>query len=78
MNFQEQDTLDERIDLMRKLAKDFLVRAHQIDIEGSFPFANIQDLKNTGYTTLTVPSRYGGKEISLYELNSTPRNDGGR
>jgi alkylation response protein AidB-like acyl-CoA dehydrogenase len=68
MNFQELDTLDERIDLMRKLAKDFLVRAHQVDIEGSFPFANIQDLKDTGYTTLTVPSMYGGKEISLHEL----------
>jgi alkylation response protein AidB-like acyl-CoA dehydrogenase len=68
MNFQEKGTLDERIELMRKLSKDFLERAHQVDIEGSFPFANIQDLKNTGYTTLTVPSRYGGMEISLYEL----------
>ncbi len=68
MKFQEKETLDERIELMRKLSKDFLERAHLIDIEGSFPFANIQDLKNTGYTTLTVPTRYGGKEISLYEL----------
>lgn len=68
MNFQEIETLDERIELMRKLSKDFLERAHQVDIEGSFPFANILDLKNTGYTTLTLPIKYGGKEISLYEL----------
>jgi alkylation response protein AidB-like acyl-CoA dehydrogenase len=68
MNFQEIDTLNERIELMKKLSKQFLLRAHQVDIEGGFPFENIQDLKNTGYTLLTVPTRYGGKEIPLYEL----------
>ncbi|MBV7506860.1 acyl-CoA/acyl-ACP dehydrogenase [Bacillus sp. sid0103] len=68
MNFLKKQTIDERIGLMNNLAKQFLMRAHQIDIEGSFPYANIKDLKNTGYTTLTVPSRYGGKEITLYEL----------
>lgn len=68
MNFLEKQTMDERIDLMSNLSKQFLLRAHQIDIDGSFPYANILDLKNTGYTSLTVPSRYGGKEITLYEL----------
>ncbi|MEH7378007.1 acyl-CoA dehydrogenase family protein [Neobacillus drentensis] len=68
MNFQEKDTLEERIELMRLLSKQFLLRAPHIDIEGSFPFANIQDLKNTGFTALTVPSRHGGEDISLYEL----------
>ncbi|MEH7747495.1 acyl-CoA dehydrogenase family protein, partial [Neobacillus drentensis] len=68
MNFLEKQTVNERIELMSNLSKQFLLRAHQIDIEGSFPYANISDLKNTGYTTLTVPSRYGGKEIELYEL----------
>ncbi|WHY65292.1 acyl-CoA dehydrogenase family protein [Neobacillus sp. SuZ13] len=68
MNFLEQQTVNERIELMSNLSKKFLLRAHQIDIEGSFPYENISDLKNTGYTTLTVPSRYGGKEIELYEL----------
>jgi alkylation response protein AidB-like acyl-CoA dehydrogenase len=68
MNFQEKDTLDERIEFMRILSKQFLLRAPQVDIEGSFPYANIQDLKNTGYTALTVPSRHGGEDISLYEL----------
>ncbi|MFP5115128.1 acyl-CoA dehydrogenase family protein [Bacillaceae bacterium C204] len=68
MDFLEKQTIDERIDLMSSLSKQFLLRAHQIDIDGSFPYANIMDLKNTGYTSLTVPSRYGGKEITLYEL----------
>jgi len=68
MNFLEKQTVKERIELMSNLSKQFLLRAHQIDIEGSFPYENISDLKNTGYTTLTVPSRYGGKEIELYEL----------
>src|SRR4051812_23349371 len=68
MNFLEKQTLDERIELMRDFSKQFLLRAHQIDIEGSFPYANIKDLINSGYTTLTVPSRYGGKEIPLYDL----------
>jgi alkylation response protein AidB-like acyl-CoA dehydrogenase len=68
MNFQDKVTLNERVELMRKLSKQFHMRAHQVDIEGGFPFENIQDLKNTGYTLLTVPARYGGKEIQLYEL----------
>ncbi|MBT2656200.1 acyl-CoA/acyl-ACP dehydrogenase [Bacillus sp. ISL-18] len=68
MNFPQTETLEGRLELMKSLSKRFLTRAHQVDIEGSFPFDNIEDLKNTGYTTLTVPSRYGGKEISLYEL----------
>jgi alkylation response protein AidB-like acyl-CoA dehydrogenase len=68
MYFQEKDTLDKRLQLMRQLTKQFQLRAHQVDIEGSFPFANIQDLKDSGYTSLTVPTRYGGQEISLYEL----------
>lgn len=68
MNFQEKETLEERLDLMDVLSKQFLLRAHKIDSEGSFPFANIQDLKDTGYTSLTVPKKYGGKGISLYEM----------
>jgi alkylation response protein AidB-like acyl-CoA dehydrogenase len=68
VNFQEKETIEERLELMRALSKQFLLRAHQVDIEGSFPFANIKDLKDTGYTSLTVPTKYGGNEITLYEL----------
>jgi alkylation response protein AidB-like acyl-CoA dehydrogenase len=68
VNFQGVETLEERLELTKTLSKQFLLRAHQVDIEGSFPFANIQDLKDTGYTSLTVPTKYGGKGIKLYEL----------
>ncbi|MEH7333458.1 acyl-CoA dehydrogenase family protein [Neobacillus drentensis] len=68
MNFQDIKSFDERLAFMKNLSKKFINRAHQVDIEGSFPFENIQDLKNSGYTSLTVPQKYGGEEISLYEL----------
>ncbi|MDR6998316.1 acyl-CoA dehydrogenase family protein [Neobacillus niacini] len=68
MSFLEKNTVEERLEIMSPLANQFSLRAHQVDIEGSFPFANIDVLKNTGYTALTVPKKYGGKEISLYEL----------
>jgi alkylation response protein AidB-like acyl-CoA dehydrogenase len=68
MNFVQMDSMEGRLELMKAFSKKFLTRAHQVDIEGSFPYDNIADLKNTGYTTLTVPAKYGGKEISLYEL----------
>lgn len=68
MNFQDKETFAERLELLSILSKRFLSRAHQVDIEGSFPFNNIEDLKNTGYTSLTVPKKYGGAEISLYDL----------
>jgi alkylation response protein AidB-like acyl-CoA dehydrogenase len=68
MNFQEKETLAERLEIMSKLSKQFLSRAHKVDVEGSFPFDNIQELKDTGYTSLSVPSKYGGKGITVYEL----------
>ncbi len=68
MNFLEIESSEDRLELMKTLSKQFLQRAHQVDIEGSFPFSNIRDLQNTGYTSLTVPAKYGGKEISLYEF----------
>jgi alkylation response protein AidB-like acyl-CoA dehydrogenase len=68
MDFRSMLTMDERLDYMRDLSKKFLARAHQVDIEGSFPFTNIKELKNSGYTSLTIPAKYGGNEISLYEF----------
>lgn len=51
-----------------ELAERFAARAPLHDREGSFPFENIQDLKDSGYVKLTVPREYGGEEISLYEM----------
>jgi len=68
MNFLQIDTIEGRREQMKTLSKKFLTRAHQVDIEGSFPHENMEDLKKSGYTSLTIPAEYGGKEISLYEL----------
>ncbi|MFC4322174.1 acyl-CoA dehydrogenase family protein [Litchfieldia salsa] len=50
------------------LADRFSERAAKNDEEGRFPFENIEDLKKIGYTSLTVPKRFGGEGISLYEF----------
>jgi alkylation response protein AidB-like acyl-CoA dehydrogenase len=68
VDFRTVDTMEERLELMRNLSKNFLTRAHKVDVEGSFPYENIQELKDAGYTTLTIPAKYEGKEISLYEF----------
>lgn len=68
MNFQQIETFDQQYELMKELSERFFSRAHQVDIEGSFPFENIQELKDSGYTSLTVPKRYAGREISLYDM----------
>lgn len=68
MDFLKASTLEEKLDLIQTLAGPFSERAAANDLEGRFAFENIQDLKETGYTKLTVPQNYGGGGISLYEL----------
>ena len=45
MNFQDLELMDDQLELMSELSKRFFSRAHQVDIDGSFPYDNIQDLK---------------------------------
>ncbi|AOZ92587.1 acyl-CoA dehydrogenase family protein [Paenibacillus crassostreae] len=54
--------------LADQLAIKFAERASKHDIEGSFPFDNFTDLRESGYLKLTVPKKYGGDELSLYEM----------
>lgn len=68
MDFHKAGSLEERLRLMGSLAGKFAERAAEIDEKGSFPFANIEDLKKSGYTSLTIPKKYGGEELPLYEL----------
>ncbi len=41
-------------------AEDFKTRVVQHDRENSFPFENVEALKASGYTNLTVPVELGG------------------
>ena len=43
-------------------------REHQLSELGSFPYENINDLKDIGYTKLTLPKEFGGSAISLYDF----------
>ncbi|MEB1809395.1 MAG: acyl-CoA/acyl-ACP dehydrogenase [Bacillaceae bacterium] len=57
-----------RYEQIGQLADQFSKRAQLHDLEGSFPIENINDLKQIGYTTLTLPEEFGGKGASLYEF----------
>ncbi|UTI44674.1 acyl-CoA/acyl-ACP dehydrogenase [Niallia sp. RD1] len=50
------------------MSKKFSERAKEVDENASFPFENIKELQESGYTSLTIPKKYGGQELSLYEL----------
>ncbi|WP_138495480.1 acyl-CoA dehydrogenase family protein [Paenibacillus pinistramenti] len=63
-NEEERD----RVYKTAELAEAFAQRAAKHDREGSFPFENFADLREAGYLKLTVPTKYGGEEISLYEF----------
>ncbi|MFS2171348.1 acyl-CoA dehydrogenase family protein [Priestia megaterium] len=53
---------------LQPLVEKFKKRAFKIDEEGTFPFENIQELKEAGYTRLSLESKYGGDELRLYDF----------
>ncbi|MFC2949618.1 acyl-CoA dehydrogenase family protein [Virgibacillus sediminis] len=61
-------SMEERIEKLEDAVSQFADRSQQYDEEGSFPFENFQVLKNIGYPALSIPKRYGGLGITLYEL----------
>jgi alkylation response protein AidB-like acyl-CoA dehydrogenase len=68
VDFHKAKSIEERLQFMDHLTVKFKEGANDINEEGKFPFANMKELKETGYTGLTLPKEYGGSEISLYEL----------
>lgn len=68
MNFSELHNHKERISLMQELSSTFKKKAAEMDETGSFPFENMKKLKESGYTSLTVPVQFGGLGVSLLEL----------
>jgi alkylation response protein AidB-like acyl-CoA dehydrogenase len=55
------------IDLAAGLADDFATRAAEHDREASFPHENYARLKDSGYTVLTIPEKFGGMGATLLE-----------
>ncbi len=66
--FFKTEEQKEHYEKIGQLADQFSKRAQQYDLEGAFPIENINDLKQIGYTILTLPKEFGGKEASLYEF----------
>lgn len=52
----------------QNLAKQIENTANRYDESGEFPFEHFKILEDAGYFRLTVPLKYGGEEISLYEM----------
>src|SRR5229473_3289735 len=48
------------IELAAAHAEDFKTRVAQHDRENSFPFENVEAMKASGYTNMTVPAELGG------------------
>jgi alkylation response protein AidB-like acyl-CoA dehydrogenase len=58
----------EIVDLAGRLADTFAERATLHDRENTFPLENYEELRETGYLTLTVPEELGGGGASLTDL----------
>ncbi|CAM4281008.1 acyl-CoA dehydrogenase [Bacillus manliponensis] len=68
LSFVETEKQSLIIEKINNLVPMFAEREHTLSELGSFPFENIKDLKNIGYTKLTVPKDFGGEGVSLYDF----------
>ncbi len=55
------------IDLAAGLADDFKTRAARHDEEASFPHENYARMRESGYTIMTIPEKFGGLGASMLE-----------
>jgi len=55
---------EEAIEVARRLAAGFAESASRRDIERSMPYAEIDALSQSGLLAITVPSEYGGLDVS--------------
>ena len=56
------------VEMAASHADDFAQRVAQHDRENSFPFENLEAMKASGYTTITVPEELGGGGANPLEL----------
>ncbi|CAM4127336.1 acyl-CoA dehydrogenase family protein [Bacillus paramycoides] len=68
LSFVETEEQSLIIEQINKLIPKFMEREHQLSELGSFPYENINNLKDIGYTKLTLPKELGGNAISLYDF----------
>lgn len=56
------------VDKINALVPKFQQREPALDVIGSFPYENIKELVDIGYTKLILPKENGGSNLSTYEL----------
>lgn len=66
--FIQNESQQELIKSTEHIIKQFAERRARTDEEGSFPFENLQNLKDAGFLSLTVPKEYGGRGFNLYDM----------
>lgn len=59
---------EERFSLIGELADTFIEGAQAADESNSFAYPHIDALRKAGFPAYTVPSEWGGLDISLYEF----------
>src|SRR6266850_2158784 len=68
MEKQDTERQQHLIELAAAHAEDFKTRVAQHDRENSFPFENVEAMKASGYTNLTVPAELGGGGATPLDL----------
>ncbi|KXH78799.1 acyl-CoA dehydrogenase family protein [Sporosarcina sp. HYO08] len=53
---------------LKEVEKPFKKTSAQVDELAIFPQENIEKLTEIGYTSLAVPKKFGGEEISVYDM----------
>ena len=68
MTDQLTDSQRKWYDLAAMHADDFALRASQHDADNSYPFENMDALRESGYTSMPIPADMGGGGASLLEV----------
>ena len=64
----QSDKRTQLLALAGNLADDFATRAAEHDLNNTFPFENIERMKEAGYTALVLPEEHGGLGANLVDF----------
>lgn len=64
----QSDKRTQFLALAGSLADDFTTRAAEHDLNNTFPFENVERMKETGYTALVIPEEHGGLGANLVDF----------
>ncbi|WP_237648716.1 acyl-CoA dehydrogenase family protein [Sediminibacillus terrae] len=67
-SFVQNNRQQEMLETAESLAAKFKQRTEETEQSAEFSKDNLEDLKQTGYVTLPLPEKFGGKHINLSEL----------